>query len=69
MKLTIGGIKVLTDLYVNAERCGYAFLPQGATRSMMYECFDQPEICLRNMRGKCNHPTTDCINCPCRKVM
>ena len=56
------------DGYKNAESYGYAFLPQDVTMPMDYEYFNQPEICLRDMKSKCNYPITDCANCPKRKL-
>ena len=56
------------DGYKNADGYGYAFLPQDVTMPMKYEHFNQPKICLRDMKGDCNYPITDCKNCPKRKL-
>ncbi|MCM1327763.1 MAG: hypothetical protein NC243_11240 [Lachnoclostridium sp.] len=56
------------DGYENGKGSRYTFLPQDKTRPMMYENFDQPEMCLRDTKGKCNYPITECENCPKRQI-
>lgn len=55
------------DGWKNGEEDGYAFLPQDVSMPMKYENFDQPDICLLDLKSKCNYPITDCGNCPVRK--
>lgn len=54
------------DGWKNGKDSGYAFLPCG-TYEMKYENFDQPKMCLLDLKSKCNYPITDCANCPVRK--
>ncbi len=56
------------DGWENNKENGYAFLPQNTGMPMAYEDYDQPEICLRDMKSKCNYPITDCANCPKRSL-
>lgn len=56
------------DEWENGKESGYAFLPQDVGMPMTYENYNQPEICLRDMKSKCNYPITDCANCPKRQL-
>lgn len=55
------------DGWRNGREDGYAFLPQDVSMPMKYENFNQPDICLIDLKSKCNYPITDCGNCPVRK--
>lgn len=54
------------DGWKNGKDSGYAFLPCG-TYEMKYENFGQPDICLLDLKSKCNYPITECKDCPVRK--
>lgn len=55
------------DGWKNGKESGYAFLPQDVSMPMSYENYNQPDICLLDLKSKCNYPITDCGNCPVRK--